>query len=646
MSFGRGTANALAWHPDGDIVAVGARTGLWLYDDTLEDLAHFDKSDRIVHLDWSATGDMLATLDADGILQVWSVTIAPYTLSLQQTWTVDNTYRSWDFAWSPNGASLAAVTLAGAKVFDVQSGEQLLTIPDLRHDVTWHPDGTQLAGAVDLGDDIGEQVRVWDVITGEEVTTYISPDPYLYWSDIQWSPDGLVLVGVTSMPAMLHAWDVETGELLSDVETFSSEFSAYFYIWWDDDGQQLFAMSRYVSGRPSAVIGAWDLNDWTPTGEAVNLGDVWRMEKHPHTNQWVYLSFDNHIVIRDISETEVSFACTEHGQAPAMLDWSPDSQYLAGASQFSQTIQVMKISQPDEIQSIARPHSWMEINNIHWSDDGNAVRATLEHTGFTAPGTQVTGFVAEMNIVDNSERVIHETDGHIPHDGSDSYLPFSNWSDDFTRMATVLDHEPITLWTVETSENGGLYVDENIATIANETYNPTVIWSPDKTMVALIKRDNQNETSAWVYDAETGELIHQLSPSFPATLYNLSWSPDSTMVALVSSRGIAGSGETEYRLDVLGINPSSEHASYIVTVVDNVTGKKHVWHPDSQSIAMNNSAGIGIYAIENIPLGITPTPVATIPDIHASTLAWSPDGKWLAGSRANGTISIWDVMQN
>jgi len=647
MALGRGTASALDWHPDGEVLAVGARTGVWLYDESLDDLIHFDALDWIINLSWSSTGDMLATLDNEGILNIWAVTFDPYTFNLQQTWSFGNTGENFisNLVWSSDQFRLAVVNATGARVLDVRTGQEVLHIPDVKYNVTWHPDGTQLAGAVDLVDNMGEQIRVWDAVTGDSVTDYISPEPYLYWSDIQWSPDGSVLVGLTSVPGTLHAWDMETSELLSDVDTFSGEFSALFEMWWSDDGQQLFAMSRYVSGRAVTRLIAWDTSDWTTMDRPGNFDSIWKIDKRPRSNMLTFLTSDSQIVMWDMDESNIVHVRSDHAQPPKMLAWSPDSQYLAGANSHSEIIQVWNMSDVPQMQSITRTDQWLDMEAMRWNMDSTAIRTVLENFGFTAPGTQLTGYVVELHVQNDESQRLHETGGHIPHphDDSDSYLPFSNWSDDFMRMATVLDHEPITLWTVGTSENGALYIDENISTIANDTYDPQVFWSPDNTMLAVIKRNEVDETSAWVYDADTGALIHRLRPSFPATVYDISWSPDSTMVALFGRRGIAGSGETEYRLDIKVIDSSTKEAEHILSILDINATFSHAWHPNSQVIAVNLSTGIHLYPIESVPMGIRPAKIASTSDMQVSTLAWSPGGEWLAGSHADGTIRIWDV---
>jgi Tol biopolymer transport system component len=165
-------------------------------------------------------------------------------------------------------------------------------------------------------------------------------------------------------------------------------------------------------------------------------------------------------------------------------------------------------------------------------------------------------------------------------------------------------------------------------------------------LAVVINRDEWGE--GWVYNAETGELINRLTPTFSTTLYAISWSPDSSWVALVGRRFIAGSGETEYRLNVFEVDPSTDEAAYITTVLDADTTFYHAWHPEGHLLAVTTSAGVGIYSVnpetDRTPVGVEATRISLIPDVTGYALAWSPDGSWLAGSHEDGTVRIWDVM--
>ena len=514
--------------------------------------------------------------------------------------------------------------------------------------MTWHPDGTQIAGVVDFGEEKGKHVRVWNTLTGDIVNTYEGVDSYLYWSEIQWSPDGSVLVGTTSIPAILHAWDVETGTLLNEVDPLSRDMSAFFDMWWVNDGQQLITLSRYVSPPANSYLEIWDTETWKPQGRGFSLGEIRSIGSHPNEDLLALLTLDSQLMTWSLEQGETLQSSSNHGQPPQILSWSPDNQYLATARAFGETVYIWDTETPSAapLQILMDRYYWLDVEALSWHMDSSILRGVLKHSQFTAPGTQLTGFVVEWDAhTGESLGAIHETGGHIAHDGSGSYLPFSIWSADFTRVAIVLRDEPITTWEVETGHNGRLTLGDTTSTMDVEHYSAEVIWSPDNTMLAIISRDPQGETSAWVYDAETGDLINRLRPTFFTNLYNISWSPDSSMVALVGSRGIAGSDETEYRLDVAAIEPSSPEARHVTTVLDTGTRFYHAWHPESHTIVVSTSSGVEVYPIEPAPIGINAESVAIIPDMPVRALAWSPNGMWLAGSHEDGTVRIWAMTQ-
>lgn len=645
MQLGRGTADTLDWHPDGNVLAVGGSLGIWLYDYNLGDLAHFPEAGSVTRLTWSPDGDQLATADLDDTIRLWDVNLDSYLFSLNRSWTFSDDSYALRFSWAPAGERLAVITSDEAQVLDVNTGETLLTIPDIEFTLAWHPDGTQIVGVVNLGEEIGEQVRVWDAATGAIVNTYTSAEPHLFWSNIQWSSDGSVLVGVTSIPATLHAWSVETGELLSDVDTLVGEFGAYFDMWWLGDGQQLATLSRSVSPPANTILDVWDTDNWTRLDRGFALGDIRSTAKHPNDDVWVLLTSDSQTITWGLEEAKPLQVRSVHSQTPRILAWSSDNQYLAAASSIGESIGIWDVTIPDQPQSqIATiPYQGWNLDELRWSANDDTLIGFLSIPQITAPGAFPTAFIVDWDTQTGEFLgTIQETPGYVAHDGSGDYLPRYTWSEDFTRVVTEINDQPLTISTVG-GENGFLSPDEEITTIEVVDDPSEIIWSPDNLLLAVITRDPQGETSAWVYNAETGALVNRLRPSFFTDLYDISWSPDSSMVALVGRRGIAGSGETEYRLDVLDVDPSSDEAAHITTVLDTDTTFYHAWHPESRAIAVSTSLGVGIYDIEATPLGIDAVPVVIIPNMQVFALAWSPDGRWLAGGHEDGTVRVWDV---
>lgn len=647
MELGRGTANTLDWNPAGDVLAVGGARGLWLYDGSLTDLAYFEELGEVTHLAWSPSSNMIATRNLDGILQIWSVAANPYRLMLLQSWSIDapGEYPALFFAWSPDGKKLAVVDETGARILDVKTGETLVTIPDLVFTLTWSPDSTQIAGVVDLGAEVGNQVRVWDVSKGAVVHTYIDPNPDLFWSGIRWSPDRSTLVGVTSLPATLRAWSVATDDKISSADTAISEFSAYFDMWWVNEGRRLVTISRFISGSAGNSFELWDTTTWTRRDGGFLQAAVRDIAKHPHVDEWALLTWDGQLMIWGLQEAKTLRIRSVYEQPPHLLAWSEDSHHLATADSSGGHIYIWDLTAPahPKSQTAAIPYFDWRLDELRWSANNDVLIGFLSIPEITAPGAFPIAFVMEWDG-QTGEYIdaISETPGYVSVDGSDIFLPSYTWNGDFTRVATVMGSEPITISAV-VGNNGFISPDEEI-TALDVADNPYAInWSPDSTMLAVISRDSQNETSAWVYDARTGNLMNRLRPTFPTTLYDMSWSPDSSMVALAGRRGIAGSGEIEYRLDIEQIDVSSDEAEHVMTVLDMDTTFYHAWHPESRAIAVTTSSGIAIYPIESEPIGVDAASMTIVPDVQAVALAWSPDGEWLAGSLNDGTVRVWAV---
>ena len=195
-----------------------------------------------------STGNPIANLPAWGPLWVWALSPDGRLVALEAP---NNTIVLWDIAsgkqhvatapahqkgdwddsavsslvFSPDGKLLA--TGGGAdylvKLWDVVSGEHVTTFPELRYggsitSLAFSPDGKRLAAY-----DAGGMVRLWDVASKEHVATIDAHEGGSFYADMAFSPDGrLLATGGTRWTSFeveetseVKLWNVSTGKSIA-----------------------------------------------------------------------------------------------------------------------------------------------------------------------------------------------------------------------------------------------------------------------------------------------------------------------------------------------------------------------------------------------------------------------------------------------
>lgn len=182
--FGQNSVDSLAFSPNGQYVAAG------LYEDIASKI-------------WEVTNGRLL-----------------HTLS-------DNIHGTeWDsvtsLSFSPDSSRLVAASACNRSVsmireWNVKSGESLQKILDKGYcptHITYSPDGRLFAWAS------GKTILLWDVASGQVLRTWKPGQDGQYISDLEFSPDGRLLVAGTylfprtSSIGQVQLWDVESGKLV------------------------------------------------------------------------------------------------------------------------------------------------------------------------------------------------------------------------------------------------------------------------------------------------------------------------------------------------------------------------------------------------------------------------------------------------
>ena len=332
----------LAWLPDTDNVTVVAEVqgrtleGSTLWYETLLECPCFDYERRSLqdlpplqeeadsngfHF-WqpvfSPAGDRIAAV-IDGYLYIWE---AASGIRLVQTWLDD--MHTGALAWSPDGKYIVVgghthetpvrnLLLLdargwGVSALDGQAGRIL--------DVAWSPDGASIAA-------VGDELRIWDVQTESPLVTVAVPA-----SNVAWSPrdESLLLAGMEmtddELSGFLQLRDGKSGALLRELDpgcplagaVWSPQGRQVVWTGFGEDCGGLFVWDL-VTQEPAASLTAspWPVSvDWSPDGDFLVANVYFRSQ------------------ILDAEDGRVYATLVEVGAglAPGLVDWSPDGRRI------------------------------------------------------------------------------------------------------------------------------------------------------------------------------------------------------------------------------------------------------------------------------------------------------------------------------
>ena len=279
-----GPPNPVAWSRDARQVALCRRDGFEVCDTatgkTIQSVGAQPGPFRA--LAWDPTETRIAAIGADGSLFVWEKSTGQTVLKIagrgkeepglrrppRPSTSTARTRPSTSaariptggqdrsvsdlpplLAWSPDGTRLALAGEQGtARVVDVASGKELLTLPGHRGSVSalaWSPDGKRLAS----GDD-DSTIKLWEPVSGKEVAALHGHGGKLLW--LAWSPDSRRLATVDGAGAgrsiTLRLWDIATGQ---EIAAWPNQTGPVI---WSPDGLRLASMTSGGGGNWTIMV--------------------------------------------------------------------------------------------------------------------------------------------------------------------------------------------------------------------------------------------------------------------------------------------------------------------------------------------------------------------------------------------------------
>ena len=591
--FGQGGVSDVAVSPDGSLMAVASRIGVWLYDAHNDDfltLIAVEGTGILNKIAFSPDGTRIAVGDLDG----------KTTLCDIETRKILNafTHRAQvaALAFSPDGRLLATGSRdRTAKLWDVETETMRATIPheDWITHVAFSPDGRLLTTASRNG-----SVALWNVETEAVHFTM----PHKDWiTHVAFSPDGRLLA-TSSADKISKLWDVETGE---NCWTATCEGSAESIVFSTDN--------QYVAMRPrTGTVDIRSVDDGTNASAAI------------HTEPWVSKSRNN--------------PPAQHSQEMNgwIVTFSRNGEHLAGLDA-DNSLTLWNIANGEKIRTLERVTghnlniSLFRGETVVCSPDGRYfVVSFFINEGQETVRLWNEGTIADFTPVQTILSAAVSPDGLILATGGWDRI-VTLWNVETQTVSRTLKGHTGEIRTLAFSPDGKFLVSggadnwiEHPESVARNTDGELVVIMKEGKTRYFAPDENHIDKTAKVWEIETGKNI--------ATLEN----PSQVIAVMFSSNGHHIAAASRGNVSLWCTKTWRNFATLDVSKVESLA-----FSPNGTRLATGGSwqEQIKLWDVESGNL------IAEFSGHkgNVKSLAFSPDGRLLASGSFDNTILMWDV---
>ena len=317
----------ISYSPDGNILAVTANTGIYLWYVTSRGVPYYQFSPQVLNPQTaiSPNGEMLAT----GRL-LWDISTGTLRGSFDQGLSsTTGTTAIKNVSFSPDGKTLAISEGNSVILFDVDQRILVHTLTghvgraqDVKS-ISFSPDSSILAtGSVFFDTHEKGELFLWDVATGQQKTNFPKHVGNVY--SLSFSPDGKTLAA--GIDDTVHLMDAKTGEIFN---TFPKKGGIVYSLSFSPDGKTLVTGSDDKVRLWTVATGTIRTTFDTSFGE--HTPNIYSVKFSPD-GRTLAASIYNTVHLWDVATNDIKAILKGHVDDVYSVDFSSDGNLLASGS--------------------------------------------------------------------------------------------------------------------------------------------------------------------------------------------------------------------------------------------------------------------------------------------------------------------------
>ena len=267
-------------------------------------------------------------------------------------------------AFSPNGRDVVAGSFGAARVWDLASGNTVLTVnhPDGVADVAFSPDGTRLAtSGGNWRKPTPGTVNLWDVSTGDLVMSLGGVHGHRSMiGNMSFNPDGRQLA-TAGWDGVVKLWDLSTGKLITDLRGHDGSVKSVAF---SPDG------TRLATGGYDETAKVWDATTHSVLLSLPHTNDVGCLTFSPDGQHLVCGTWDGNVTVWDLNDGRKRYTLNPDAGTVWNVAFSADGKSFAAATRDA-AVRVWNVNTGARLLTL-RGHSG-RVSGLSFSPSGNCL---------------------------------------------------------------------------------------------------------------------------------------------------------------------------------------------------------------------------------------------------------------------------------